>query len=166
MTQAKTTANRSHFVASDARATATTVEPMTRMLGFAGLLPQMLAAALCASGDPYGMGHMLAFGYSALVLSFVGGIWWGFAMRRESGQAELAALSVVPSLVGLLLLLAMAAFLPTGWALVAVGSAIIGSLLVDRWLEASGDAPPGWLRFRQPLSIALGVLTIVAGIFV
>jgi hypothetical protein len=50
-----------------------------------------------------------------------------------------------------------------GWPLVAIGSVIALTLIVDRHIVAVGHAPTGWMRLRVPLSLGLGGLTIVAG---
>ena len=148
------------------------VSPATRALGFAGLLPQVAAVSLqvwadVASGWQRNLiataASVSALLYGAVILSFLGGIWWGFAMRRDGGQAPLAALSVAPSLVATGLVAATMLW-GLGWSLVALGSAILLTLPVDRHLAASGEAPTGWMRLRVPLSIGLGGLTILAGI--
>ncbi len=137
----------------------------TRILGYAGLLPQIGAVALLVvPGWDRQLGALLAFAYGGLILSFLGGIWWGFAMRRETGQGALATLAVTPSLVALGLFLAVLGNLPFGWTLVALGGAILLTLPVDRHLAATGDAPADWMRLRLPLSAGLGTLTIVAGV--
>jgi hypothetical protein len=132
-------------------------------LGYAGLLPQAAAVSLMAVHPPgaWTLPLAVAYIYASLILSFLGGIWWGFAMRRSEGQGGLAALSVLPSLVPLAILpLAIRAW---SWGLVLLGSAILLTLLVDRHLQRTGDAPPNWLRLRAPLSLGLGGLTILAG---
>jgi len=148
------------------------VGPGARLLGFAGLLPQGAAVAMVIAGHreggidrgiAHGLGQAIALGYGALILSFLGGIWWGFTMRREAGQARLAMAAVVPSLVAAALLVAIGATGQPGWGLVGLGSAILLTLPVDRHLVATGEAPAGWMRLRVPLSVGLGVLTIVAG---
>ncbi len=129
-------------------------------LGFAGLLPQAAAALLAGLGYP--VGGMVAVAYGALILSFLGGMWWGLAMYLRRGQAVLVTLAVVPSLVaGALVALALI-HLPGG--LVALGSAILLTLPVDRRLVARGAAPANWMSLRVPLSTGLGVLTIIAGV--
>ncbi len=132
-------------------------------LGFAGLLPPMLAVALLLGGIP--AAAPAAFGYALLILSFLGGIWWGFAMRHadDSPQGRLALLAVVPSLVAFAILLAASAFDRPDWGMVATGSAILLTLPVDRALVRRGDAPTDWMRLRVPLSVGLGALTILAG---
>jgi hypothetical protein len=147
-------------------------------LGVAGLLPQVAAVALMllarrGASDMswillYG-GYFIALGYGALILSFLGGIWWGFAMRRDEGQGRLAGLAVVPSLVGAAALLSAAGGLParlSGWPAVVLGSAILLTLPIDRYLAGRGEAPHGWMRLRVPLSVGLGGLTILAGALV
>jgi len=47
--------------------------------------------------------------------------------------------------------------------MVAMGSAIMLTLPVDRWLVTRGAAPANWMRLRVPLSLGLGALTIAAG---
>lgn len=128
-------------------------------LGFAGLLPQ-LGAALLAWLE-IGDGALIALAYAALILSFLGGMWWGLALFRRSGQSVLVTLAVVPSLVAGAILALAAVHLPIG--LVAMGSAIMLTLPVDRWLVARGATPANWMRLRVPLSVGLGALTIVAG---
>lgn len=151
------------------------VGPVARALGFAGLLPQIAAVALIGLGrrDPTDLswivllvGYGGALLYGAVILSFLGGMWWGFAMRREAGQGRLAALAVAPSLVGIACVGAAGLSMQAGGPAPAIvlGMAIMLTLLVDRHLVATGEAPEGWMRLRVPLSIGLGLLTIAAGV--
>ncbi len=133
-------------------------------LGFAGLLPQVAAAGLVVTGLDAPLGQGIALLYGGLILSFLGGIWWGFAMRRDAGQASLAAVAVLPSLAALAIGLGQLFVLPRGAALVALGAAIFATLLVDRHLVATGEAPDNWMALRVPLSLGLGGLTILAGL--
>lgn len=141
------------------------------ILGYAGMLPQIAAVATCAFGIDSDIGPMFAFGYATLILSFLGGIWWGFAMRtaegsgKDWGQGRIATLAVMPSLFGAgLILLSIAHVIAMHWALVLLGSAVMLTLLVDRRLRDAGHAPEGWMAMRIPLSMGLGALTIVSGI--
>jgi hypothetical protein len=114
-------------------------------------------------------GYSLALIYGGLILSFLGGIWWSYAVRRGERQGRLLVLAVVPSLVALGAIIAVAAGLPgapSGWPAVVLGSAIILTLPVDRHLATTGEAPAGWMRLRVPLSLGLGALTILAGVLV
>ncbi|WP_267395758.1 MULTISPECIES: DUF3429 domain-containing protein [unclassified Sphingomonas] len=141
------------------------------ILGYAGLLPQTAALATCFFESADKIGAMFAFGYGVLILSFVGGIWWGFAMRAHEGassspsQGAVASAAVTPSLLAtLLILLAVVRMIPLAWALVLLGSAIITTLLFDRKLAQAGLTPEHWMEMRIPLSIGLGLLTILCGV--
>jgi hypothetical protein len=140
------------------------VGPIARALGFAGLLPQVAAVVLIAVGTNYRIGELLALAYGGLILSFLGGMWWGFAMRRTEGQGSLVVLAVVPSLAALAITLTAGATGKASIALVVLGTAVLLTLLVDRHLAATNDAPAGWMRLRVPLSVGLGGLTILAGL--
>lgn len=146
------------------------------VLGYAGLLPQVATVGLIVLGrrDPTDLawiplftGYGLALVYGSLILSFLGGIWWGHAMQRGEGQGRLAVCAIVPSLVALALIAVAASGLPgalSPWPAIVLGSAIMLTLLVDRHLVATGEAPAGWMTLRIPLSLGLGMLTIAAGV--
>jgi hypothetical protein len=140
------------------------VGPAAFALGFAGLLPQVAAFVSAVLGDEYRIGAFLAYAYGSLILSFLGGMWWGFAMRREEGQGRLAAVAVVPSLAALAIGVATSVRGTHALSLVLLGSAILLTLPVDRHLVRTGEAPANWMRLRVPLSVGLGGLTILAGL--
>ncbi|WP_242096472.1 MULTISPECIES: DUF3429 domain-containing protein [unclassified Sphingomonas] len=136
-------------------------------LGLAGLLPQIAVVAVIASGDPFGRYTALALGYAyaALILSFLGGLWWGLAAKADAPPRWLWFAAVAPSLVALASAWPWAVGLAwPGPSLVALGVALIAALAVDQALVRAGLAPAGWMALRLPLSLGLGVLTIVAGI--
>lgn len=142
------------------------------LLGAAGLLPPLLAlfVRLAAGADPEsqlpGMVGALALIYSAVILSFLGGIWWGVAVVRApmEEQASLFGLAVVPSILAVLLV-----GLSLRWPVIAstlLGLVIFATPLVDRALRARQLLPPWWMRLRVPLSLALGALTIGLGLLI
>lgn len=136
---------------------------VARLLGFAGLAPAVATTALVAAGER-AAAAIGAF-YPLLILSFLGGMWWGFAMR-ESGrrQGVLVAVAVVPSLAALALGCGVVLSGGSPWSLVAIGVALILTLPIDRWLTVAGIAPADWMRLRVPLSLGLGLLTIATGV--
>ncbi len=97
------------------------------LLGFAGLLPQIAALLLIVVGQGFA-GLLIALAYGLLILSFLGGIWWSFAVRRTKRQAPLAAIAVVPSLVAMAIAVVVAVTGSIGLALVATGVAIVMTL--------------------------------------
>ncbi|WP_073977664.1 DUF3429 domain-containing protein [Erythrobacter donghaensis] len=141
----------------------TSLSPAARVLGYAGLLPQLICVAMLLAGHEWRYAALAGgFAYAAAIFSFLGGVWWGQALL--SGRAGTGAylVAVLPSL------LAVALFLPWsfGWewpgpALLYLGALILASPLVDR---ALGLAAADFLRLRWHLSIGLGVLTIALGL--
>jgi hypothetical protein len=143
------------------------LSPAARVLGYAGLLPQILCVGLLLIGHEWRYAALAGgFAYAAAIFSFLGGVWWGQALAsaRDGRSASTGAylLAVLPSL------LAVALFLPWtfGWewpgpALLYLGALILLSPLVDR---ALGYAAPDFLRLRWHLSLGLGALSIVLGL--
>ena len=136
-----------------------------RNLGLAGLLPQLacLAALVAGPAEWRFAALALAWGYAALIFSFLGGMWWGIAASRLHSAHRvpdwLWLAAVAPSLI------AFATYLPWVFAaqwpqpsLVVLGLGLITSLAVDRAIAPL--APPWWLRLRMLLSIGLGLATL------
>lgn len=142
----------------------TTLPRAARQLGYAGLLPQALCAVYVIDGGKWQWtAQAIAFGYAALIFSFLGGIWWGIGLIREDAPRWIFGCAVMPSLLGL------AAYAPwiIGWewpgpSLIAVGAMLTLSPLVDGLI---GGLPWNWLSLRLQLSIGLGGLTTLIGIF-
>jgi hypothetical protein len=138
------------------------IAPM--LLGGAGLLPPVLAIIIrlaAGAGAPQS-GAVLQLGilYAMLILSFLGGIWWGAAAAKAppERQAGLFTLAVLPSLVALLLF-ALAEPLPLV-ATILLGVLIAASPIVDARLCRMGLMPTWWMRLRVTLSLLLGLLVL------
>ncbi len=142
---------------------------LARRLGYAGLLPQAAALVVLIGGDPAWRFTALALGYAyaALILSFLGGLWWGLAAQaRAPVPPWVWVAAVVPSLVALMSAIPWA--LGDAWpgpSLGLLGMALLASSIVDHRLVAQGIAPPWWLRLRLPLSIGLGLATLAISAF-
>ena len=141
----------------------TSLSPAARVLGYAGLLPQMLCIGLILIGHEWRYAALAGgFAYAAAIFSFLGGVWWGQAVQSGRASAGAYGVAVLPSL------LAVALFLPWsfGWewpgpALLYLGALIAGSPLIDR---ALGFAAEDFLRLRWHLSLGLGGLTMALGL--
>lgn len=133
---------------------------MPQMLGFAGTLP-FLAGALVTTiaPDPYLAAKATQL-YGASVLSFLGGVHWGIALREPIEKSALMALtslpardffvSVVPSLLAW-----SAALAPPHPGLSVLASSFAVLFVYDRIRLAPPSSVPTWyLRLRSPLSIA------------
>ena len=143
--------------------------PQTALIaGYSGLLPQILAAILVFTDSEYRWtGLAAAYGYAALIFSFLGGIWWGFGMtaRKTDAAGPIFILAVAPSLI------AFATYLPWIWgwewpgpSLAWIGIFLIASPLADRWLQHCCHLPAGWMKLRWHLSLGLGGLTLLLAV--
>lgn len=132
------------------------------VLGLAGVAPQVACLAALAL-YPDSRWFALAAGccYAAIILSFLGGLWWSATLlggiRTWPGYAS----AVVPSLIG------WGALLPwcVGWtwpgpSLVGLGLCLLLSPLVDRVIFAGVDWPPHWLRLRVAMAVGIGSATL------
>lgn len=137
--------------------------PLARWLGYAGLLPQVAALVVVIGGGPawHFTALVLGFAYAALILSFLGGLWWGLAAQaRGPVPSWLWIAAVAPSLVALASTLPWLLAGRPGLSLGAITVALLASLGIDQRLAATMLAPTWWLRLRLPLSIGLGLLTL------
>jgi len=117
-------------------------------LGCGGLLPFVAGAALMwlAQGDAQTYAARALVAYAALILSFLGGIHWGLAMRQSPVPAQPLLWGVVPSLAAW-----PAVLMPAQAGLVLLGLLLVLSCAVDhRAYPRLGVAP--WLGLRLRLS--------------
>lgn len=131
------------------------------LLGYAGLVPAFTALGIAAFAPPEWRELAFRAGalYAGLILSFLGGAWWGLATRAGPERAwPLYILAVIPSLVALVLLLLL-----TPERLILLGGLIALTLPVDRLLLKMGLAPANWMKLRIPLTVGLSVATAGLG---
>ncbi len=130
------------------------------LLGLSGLLPTLLSTALVWFGtrEQSAVGFSLGAIYGAMILSFLGGAWWGIAVSKaEDGRlAGLLAISVMPSLVAWLAIFALS---PQTVAVLA--ACFLGALVIDRRLTVDSLAPPWWMRLRILLSTGMSALYLL-----
>lgn len=127
-------------------------------LGYAGLLPFFLGAALVWLVHDELRPHVLAglSAYAAVIVSFLGGIHWGAAFQRSETGHGAYVWGVVPSLVAW-----VAVMMPPDAGLVIHGAMLVVCYLVDR-----RHYPPAglgaWLTLRFRLS-SLAALSCFLG---
>lgn len=130
------------------------------LLGLAGLIPFVAGAALQWASPP---GWRMLAGsalltYGAVIVSFLGGIHWGLAMRMQAPPASRLVWGVLPSLLGWL-----AVLLDSPWGQSVLVVSLVLCVGVDRitYRELGLKA---WLPLRAlltavaSLSVALGAL--------
>ncbi|MBT9493202.1 MAG: DUF3429 domain-containing protein [Paucibacter sp.] len=141
------------------------LNPLALRLGHLGLLPFVLGALLVwlVGGRDAAAHAWISFAlsaYAALILSFLGGIYWGLGFSRpQDGSALPFIWGVMPSL-GAWIALVMPAYA----GLVLHGVMLIACYLVDRRLyPALGAAAWLTLRFRLSAVAALCCFLAAAG---
>jgi Protein of unknown function (DUF3429) len=132
------------------------------ILGIAGLAPQVWALLAGFSDADRYIGLAAGYFYAALILSFLGGLWWGIAASRKDAPTWLYAAAVVPSLI------AFASGIPwmigaawPGPSLAYLGLAILASALIDRRLLTLRLINRSLWLLRLALSVGLGTLTLL-----
>jgi hypothetical protein len=132
------------------------------LLGTAGLIPAFAALATALAGPPEWRELAFRAGalYAGLILSFLGGAWWGLSTRADAEKAwPFYILSVLPSLAALALLMLL-----NPPRLVVLGGLIALTLPVDRLLVQAGLAPQNWMLLRIPLTMGLSLATVGLGL--
>ncbi len=135
------------------------------VLGFLGALPFLGLAGLAVLAGPLGSPTVQAWAlvsllaYGGIILSFMGGVHWGWAMAAEEPSFERLGLSVVPALLG------WAGYLlggSIGFSIIALGFAAL--LWLDLRAIAEGRAAPWYRRLRWPLTLVVVACLVVAGV--
>ncbi|MDP4002353.1 DUF3429 domain-containing protein [Methylobacterium sp. NEAU K] len=132
------------------------------VLGVAGLVPFLGFAALAVSGSDGGLSSIglsprtILSAYGAVIASFLGGIRWGAAAARNTGNGDYVV-AIVPSLVAWA---AMAA--PAPWDLRILGALVLAWGLIDQDLSRRGLVPLWLGRLRLLLSGVAGAALLVA----
>jgi hypothetical protein len=147
------------------RAENASLDRSANWLGYAGLLPQAVALLLVLDGPNRYIGLAAGYFYAALILSFLGGLWWGLAAASRKALPWVYVVSIVPSL------LALATGIPwmigetwPGPSLIVLSIALVGSLKVDLHLKRLGLMGDDLFALRVKLSLGLGALTFALGV--
>lgn len=120
------------------------------LLGYAGVLPFLICAINLFTEWPLFTGFALQVFviYSAVILSFLGGIRWGLALQQQPLSTGALILSVMPSLVALSCLL-----LSTPLSqIIALTIAFTAQGLLD-WRHAPAGMPDWMISLRLRLTI-------------
>lgn len=131
--------------------------PLAQWLGYAGLLPfaggALIVWLVRAEALPFAAQALSA--YAALIVSFLGGIHWGLALRQPAPSARLLTWGVVPSLVAW-----MAVMMPASSGLVLSGAMLLATWAVDRQTYP-GLGVAHWLTLRFRLSAGAALCCFV-----
>ena len=144
---------------------ATTIALPFRLFGYAGLLPFAALAALAFLGLPSWRGLAVpALGaYGAVILSFLGAVHWGLALRGALEEAPAAwprlGLGVLPALVAWVALL-----LPARLGLVLLAAGVVAVSTVETVAARRGLVPPTYLALRWQLSLGAGACLLLGAL--
>jgi len=136
--------------ASDAR------PAMPVALGLGGLLPFLAGAvgSLFLAQPAAGAAATLAAVYGAVILSFLGGVHWGFGLK--GGGPGAFAWAVTPSLIAV-----FAAFLTLPWMLGVLSAGFVLAGAVDVAFFAR-TGPSWYVRLRVALTVVVVLMLAVA----
>lgn len=128
-------------------------------MGLSGILPQLACIGLALSYDAV-FAAEAGLAYAAIILSFLGGMWWIQGLLAGSRSKAVYVIAVLPSLIGW-----GAMLLPSG-GLVVVALCLLASPLVDRNLLRLSTLPEGWISLRWQMASGLGLASIVLALIV
>jgi Protein of unknown function (DUF3429) len=139
------------------------LSPTARLFGLCGLAPQVIIVYFAFGTDQWQwVAQAAGYAYAAFIFSFLGGVWWGVALRESNAPGWIYGAAIAPSLI------ALVTFIPwtLGWswpgpALLVLGTCLILSPLVDQRIRREIPLPDGWLPLRATLSLWLGGLTLL-----
>ena len=134
---------------------------LATQLGYGGLLPFVAGAALVwgVRPDAHPYVTLALAAYAAVIVSFLGGIHWGLALRLPQPPALLLVWGVVPSLVAW-----VAVMMPPSAGLVILGFTLLTCYAVDRRVYVQqGLAHWLLLRFRLSAVASLSCFVGAAG---
>jgi hypothetical protein len=135
------------------------------VLAAAGVVPFIVAtAALMSTESSVRVPAIAALvTYSAVILSFLGGIEWGLALREEAGTERTRAMalgfSAVPSMAAWAVL-----WLPTStsWQIGAALAIFVAVWAADQWMASRGLLPSWFVDLRTAITAIVAVILAVA----
>lgn len=135
-----------------------------KILGAGGVIPLLAGVVMAfAAPEPFGFPVVrTTLIYAAMILSFLGGIHWGFASAAfarnavELNAPRILGLSVLPPLAGWVALL-----LPNTLAAPLLAASFASVLLLDRATNRLGYVPGWWMRLRIRLTSVVVVLLLL-----
>ena len=122
---------------------------LAKLIGYGGLIPFVGCSALMYAGNT-GVSIIALFAsavYGAVILSFVGAVHWGLAMR-EDRSLHWYIWSVIPALMGWLAIV----ILDIKITLVALAVAFTLAWSVDRQASLRGLIPEWYMQMRHILT--------------
>lgn len=132
--------------------------PLAQWLGYAGLIPFVALALLACilNSKEQSMASFALRAYAVTIISFLGAIHWGFAMRQPRANPLLLGWGVAPSLVGWVSLL----IVPAAGAFMLAATLWLCFLVDRRVYPAFGLQ--AWLGMRLVLTTVASAACVIA----
>ncbi|WP_207536634.1 DUF3429 domain-containing protein [Sabulicella rubraurantiaca] len=133
-------------------------------LGLLGLLPfaGLALVALAVTGW-HDWALMALRAYGAVILSFLGAVHWGVALRAPEAEAptnrQRLSMGVLPALVGWAALL-----LPIKSGLWLLAAALVAVAAVEQWASLRGFVSGPYVVLRWVLSLSAGACLLAAAL--
>lgn len=136
-----------------------TAERTAWTLGLLGLVPFVAGAAVFGYGPPLWRGPALLglLAYATAILSFLGGVRWGWEMNARPASPLALVGSNLPPLAAVVLLAAPG--LTAAWQ---IGGFVLAFVLQWLWDLQLRGAPGWWPRLRTALTAGVCVCLAVA----
>ena len=135
------------------------------LLGLAGLIPFVAGAA--AQWRPIPLldaegGLKLVVIYGAIILSFLGGIEWGLALRDEHGTESTRVIALGLSTVSSLAAWAVLWLPSPTWQVGAALGLFVAVWGADEWMAGRGLLPTWFVDLRTAVSAIVAAILAVA----
>lgn len=133
---------------------------LARTLGLAGLLPFIAGAFAVWLLGPgaRGLAATALLAYGAVIVSFLGGIHWGLAMRSAQAATLQLVWGVSPSLLAWLALV-----LQARWGLLLTAVSLAACYVVDQLLYRRSGLG-AWLRLRARLTLVASISCLAGAV--
>jgi hypothetical protein len=140
------------------------MKPLPTVLTLTGILPFIMATYSLVMGKPFHptVSVVMLVTYSAVILSFLGGIHWGLALKimddAPTSAVRLFVLSVVPALAAWALLFLVP---DPHWQIGGMLGVLIAVWAIDGLLRVQGIISHAFFRLR---SIATVIVALCLGV--
>jgi hypothetical protein len=145
-------------------------------LSLAGLIPFLgLGAAVMLDPLASDIAIQVLVCYGAVILSFIGAVHWGFALRDTAhpvngvpltpavlgAERQLLTFGIIPSIIGWIALLAMLHFSAPALALFLLLAGFFITVVVETIGRGRGVVAANWLALRWAVSIVVLVVLLI-----
>jgi hypothetical protein len=141
------------------------VRRLAWFLTLAGAVPFVLATGALFASDASSVrvpAITALVTYSAVILSFLGGIEWGLAIRDDSGNETSRAIALGLSTVSSLAAWAVL-WLPTAtWQVGAALGLFVAVWAADQWMASRGLLPAWFVDLRTAISALVSAILALA----